>query len=78
MTGNEMTKGGGKSPRSKLPRAKPTSAPLTLPDAIEVWKRRRLGEAIHVIAAGFRVNSARIAEVLSGKRFPEAEKLSLI
>jgi hypothetical protein len=37
-----------------------------------------LGDAIHVIAAGFRVNPARIAEVLSGKRFPEAEELSLI
>jgi hypothetical protein len=37
-----------------------------------------LGETIQEIAAGFRVNPARIAEVLSGKRFPEAEELSLI
>jgi hypothetical protein len=62
----------------RLPRSPRVSAQLTLPDAIEIWKRRRLGEAIHVIAAGFRVNPGRIAEVLNGQRFSEAEKLSLI
>jgi len=59
-------------------RGMPASPRLTLADAIEIWKRRRLGEAIHSIAAAFRVNSARISEVLNGKRFPEAERLSLI
>ena len=63
---------------SALRRAAATSPRLTLGDAIEIWKRRRLGEAIHSIAASFRVNSARIAEVLNGSRFPEAERLSLI
>jgi len=59
-------------------RSKPTSPCLTLGDAIEIWKRSRLGEAIDMIAAAFRVNPRRVAEVLSGKRFPEAERLSLI
>jgi hypothetical protein len=59
-------------------RSQPSSPRLTLWDAIEIWKRRRLGEAIHHIAAAFRVNPGRICEVLSGKRFPEAEQLSLI
>jgi hypothetical protein len=59
-------------------RSRPTSVPLTEADAIEIWKRRRLGEAIHSIAAGFRVNPGRVAEVLNGTRFPEAERLSLI
>lgn len=43
-----------------------------LDDAIEIHKRRALGQAVHVIAAAFRVNPARISEVLGGKRFPEA------
>ena len=59
-------------------RSSPTSPSLTLADAIEIWKRRRLGEAIHSIAAGFGVNPARVSEVLSGKRFPGAKRLSLV
>ncbi len=59
-------------------RSRPASPRITLPDAIEIWKRRRLGEAIHSIAAGFGVNPAHVCEVLSGQRFPEAERLSLI
>jgi hypothetical protein len=43
-----------------------------------MWKRRRLGESVHSIAAAFRVNPGRVAEVLSGRRFPDAEQLSLI
>jgi hypothetical protein len=57
-------------------RSPPTSPPLTIGDAIEIHKRRALGEALHVIAAGFRVNPGRISEALSGKRFPEAKALS--
>jgi len=73
-----MTQAVSNTPPRPPKRAKPTSPRLTLGDAIEIWKRRRLGEAIHTIAAAFGVNSARVAEVLSGKRFPEAERLSLI
>lgn len=58
-------------------RAKRISPPLTLEDAIEIWRRHWLGEAQHVIAAAFRVNQGRISEVLSGKRFPEAQGLAL-
>lgn len=54
-------------------RSTPTSPPLTLDDAIEVHKRRALGEAQHVIAAGFGVNPGRISEILTGRRFPEAK-----
>lgn len=53
------------------------SAPLTLEDAIEVWRRRWLGEAQHEIAAAFHVNQGRISEILSGKRHPEAKALAL-
>jgi len=54
-----------------------TSPPLTLDDAIEIHKRRALGQAVHVIAAAFRVNPGRISEVLSGKRFREARYRAL-
>jgi hypothetical protein len=79
-TSSEQQYGGPLPPkrRPKMPRSAPTSPSLTRADAIEIWKRRRLGEAIHSIAAGFRVNPGRVAEVLKGKRFPEAEALSLI
>lgn len=74
----EVPLSGSSDPPQPPKRAKPSSPRLTLPDAIEIWKRRRLGEAIHTIAAAFQVNAARISEVLSGKRFPDAERLSLI
>ena len=57
-------------------RSIPTSPPLTLGDAVEIHKRRALGEAQHNIAAGFHVNPGRVSEVLSGKRFPEAKRLA--
>ncbi len=50
---------------------------LTLEDAVEIFRRRWLGEAQHVIAASFGVNPARVSEVLTGKRFPEARALAL-
>ena len=75
---SDVSSGQGSKPRSKVRRSAPTSPPLTLADAIEIWKRRRLGEAIHSIAAAFRVNPGRIAEILKGERFPDAESLSLI
>lgn len=58
-------------------RTPPNSPRLTLEDAVEIHKRRALGEAQHSIAAGFRVNPGRVNEVLKGKRFPEARRLAL-
>jgi hypothetical protein len=60
-----------------LIRSPSTSRRLTLEDAIEIWRRRWLGEAQHVLAAAFGVNQGRIAEVLSGTKFPEAEAIAL-
>jgi len=58
-------------------RSESTSRPLTLENAIEIWRRRELGEAQHVLAAAFAVNPGRVAEVLQQKRFPEAKTLAL-
>jgi len=58
-------------------RSAPVSHRLTLEDAVEIWRRRWLGEAQHSIAAGFSVNPGRIAEVLLGKQFPEAKSIAL-
>jgi hypothetical protein len=59
-----------------MTRSPPCSRKLTLDDAIAIWRRRGRGEAQHVLAADFGVNQGRIAEVLSGKRFPEAKRLA--
>ena len=53
------------------------SRQLTLDDAVRIWRRRRAGEAQHVLAADFGVNPGRIADVLAGRRFPEARAISL-
>jgi len=53
------------------------SRQLTLDDAVRIWRRRRCGVAQHVLAADFGVNPGRVAEVLSGRRFPEAREISL-
>ena len=58
-------------------RAIAVSHRLTLEDAIEIHRRRWLGEAQHVLAAAFHVNPGRISEVLSGKLFPEAKMIAL-
>jgi len=58
-------------------RSETISRRLTLEDAIEIWRRRWLGEAQHVLAAAFGVNQGRIADVLSGRRFPEAKEIAL-
>lgn len=57
-------------------RSAPKSRTLTLQDAVDVWRRRRGGEAVHLIAASMNVNPGRISEVLTGKRFPEAKGLA--
>jgi hypothetical protein len=57
-------------------RSKPISRSLTLADAVEIQRRRAKGEAQHVLAAEYGVNPARIAEVLTGKRFPEAKTIA--
>jgi hypothetical protein len=49
---------------------------LTEADAVQVWRRRLAGEAQHKIAAAFDVNPGRIAEVLSGKKFPNARAIA--
>jgi hypothetical protein len=59
----------------EMTRSPAVSRRLTLPDAIEIWRRRLNGEAQHVLAAEYKVNPGRIAEVLSGVRFPEAKSL---
>lgn len=53
----------------KPKRSPPVSPRLILDDAIEIHRRRWLGEAQHNIAAAFRVNPARVSEVLTGKNF---------
>jgi hypothetical protein len=49
---------------------------FSLGDAIEIWRRRSVGEVQHRIAAAYEVNQGCISEILSGKRFPAAEKLA--
>jgi hypothetical protein len=58
-------------------RSEPCSRKLTLENAVEIWRRRWLGESQHSLAAAFSVNPARIAEVLSGRKFPESKALAL-
>ena len=58
-------------------RSSPISRRLTLEDAVEIWRRRWLGEAQHSIAAGFGVNPGRIAEVLSERTFSKAKTIAL-
>jgi hypothetical protein len=53
------------------------SAHLTEADAVQIWRRRLNGDAQHLIAADFNVNPGRINEVLSGKRFPNAQAIAL-
>jgi len=57
-------------------RAQVTSRYLTLSNAIEVWRRRSVGEAQRKIATAYDVNQGRISEILSGRRFPAAKRLA--
>jgi len=57
-------------------RSQPVSRKLTPQDTVEIWRRRLKGEAQHVLAAEFGVNPGRIAEVLTGKRYPEAKGIA--
>jgi hypothetical protein len=59
-------------------RSASVSACLTEADAVQIWRRRLKGEAQHLLAADFHVNPGRIAEVLSGKRFPNARAIALV
>jgi hypothetical protein len=47
------------------------SRKLTREDAAVIKKRLREGELQHRIAAEFDVNSGRISEINTGKRYPE-------
>jgi len=50
---------------------------LTQEDAVKIWRRRQAGEAQHVLATDYRVNPGRVAEVISGRLFPEAREFAL-
>lgn len=49
---------------------------LTLDYAVNIWRSREAGVAQHVLAAEYGVNPGRVAEVLAGRRFPEARGLA--
>lgn len=49
---------------------------LSLQDAIEIWQLSVKGWLQHHIAAKLGLNQGRVSEVLSGKRFPEAKRIS--
>jgi hypothetical protein len=52
----------------------PNSSPkLTLDHAVAIWRMRSSGLCQHDIAAELRLNQGRVSEVLTGRRFPEAE-----
>jgi hypothetical protein len=57
-------------------RAANVSHRLTCQEAIEIWRLRAAGEAYSRLAFRYDVNQGRIAEVLKGRLFPEAKKLS--
>ncbi len=61
---------------AEIIRANGVSRHLTLGDAVEIWRRRSIGEAQRKIAAAFDVNQGRICEILSGMRFPAAKRLA--
>lgn len=54
-----------------------TSRQLTEANAVEIWCRRLAGEAQHVLAADYKVNPGRIADVLAGRKFPNARAMAL-
>jgi transcriptional regulator with XRE-family HTH domain len=41
-----------------------------------IWRMRWQGLAQHEIAAALKLNQGRVSEVLTGRRFPEAEALA--
>ena len=50
---------------------------LSFEDAVQVWLRRWLGEYQHDIAASYRVNPARVNDVLKGRLHPSSESVAL-
>ena len=52
-------------------RARSVSRRLTLSDAVEIWSRRAVGEAQHVLAAAYGVNPGRISEVCQAHVSPK-------
>ncbi|MER9573325.1 hypothetical protein NKI77_29750 [Mesorhizobium opportunistum] len=46
----------------------PSKQPLNFRDAVAVWSLRRVGWHQHQIAARFGVNSARINDILKGRK----------
>lgn len=57
-------------------RAAQVSPSLTLEHAVCIWRMRWQGLCQHEIAAELQLNQGRVSEVLTGKRFPEAEALA--
>jgi predicted XRE-type DNA-binding protein len=57
-------------------RAGRTSPSLTFAHAVAIWRMRWQGLAQHEIAAALKLNQGRVSEVLTRKRFPEAEELA--
>ncbi|PHR61266.1 MAG: hypothetical protein COA43_04630 [Robiginitomaculum sp.] len=53
------------------------SRQLTIEDAVQVWVMLRRGWLQSRIAAHFDVNSGRISEIKTGRRFPEASQIAL-
>jgi len=50
---------------------------LTLEDAVQVWVMLLDGWLQSRVAAHFDVNSGRISEIKTGKRFPQSYQLAL-
>jgi predicted XRE-type DNA-binding protein len=57
-------------------RAVRSSPSLTREHAVAIWRLRWQGLCQHKIAAALDLNQGRVSEVLSSKRFPEAEALA--
>jgi hypothetical protein len=49
---------------------------LAFDDAVDIWLRHWAGHYQHHIAADYRCNSARINEVLKGKRHPGSREVA--
>jgi predicted XRE-type DNA-binding protein len=47
-----------------------------LEHAIVIWQMRWQGLCQHEIAAVLKLNQGRVSEVLTGRRFPEAEAIA--
>lgn len=58
-------------------RGRRSSPTMTLDLAVKIWRMSLYDFCQHQIAAELNLNQGRISEVLTRKRFPEAEALAL-